>query len=111
MDLQFRIRRLVKEYAMYDTNSLKTAVNKIAEKLGGTRTKEVLEALDKNDYETVTIFILGYYDKTYDYAVGRRKNKNTHSIALSGDDPEQNAKLVLRKAISLIGFARNGKAR
>jgi tRNA 2-selenouridine synthase len=90
-----RIRRLVKEYAEFDKASLRDALLKISEKLGGTRTKEALEALEKNDFYQVTDLVLNYYDKTYLHALSRRINQDIIHHDLKEDNPEMNAKSVL----------------
>jgi tRNA 2-selenouridine synthase len=91
-----RIRRLVKEYAEFDKAFLRDALLKISEKLGGTRMKEALEALEKNDFYQVTKLVLNYYDKAYLHAVSRRINKDVIHHKLKEDEPEMNAKSVLK---------------
>lgn len=90
-----RIQRLVKEYGGFNKELLREAIMKISEKLGGTRTKQALKAIDKNDFAFVANLILIYYDKSYEYAVTRRINKNIQSLFLSEDDPAENALRVL----------------
>jgi len=97
MDEQFRIQRLVKEYEGFEKGLLREAVNKISEKLGGTRTKQALEAIGNNDFRTAAILVLGYYDKTYQHAMSKRENKKSLTISLSDDNPEKNARLILKK--------------
>jgi tRNA 2-selenouridine synthase len=90
-----RIRRLVKEYAESDKASLRDALLKISDKLGGTRTKKALEALEKDDFYQVTEQALTYYDKTYLHALSRRINKDVIHHDLKEDEPEMNARSVL----------------
>ena len=91
-----RIQRLVKEYAGFEKESLREAILKISEKLGGTRIKEALEALEKKDFNRITGLILGYYDKSYLHAVSRRTNQDIILLNFDKDDPEKNAKSVLK---------------
>ena len=95
IDKAARIRRLVKEYSGFDPVLLKDSINKISEKLGGTRTKQAITAVDSNDFEAVAELVLTYYDKAYDHAVSRRMNQKITTIKLLTDDPLQNAKDIL----------------
>jgi tRNA 2-selenouridine synthase len=90
-----RIQRLVKEYSGFNKEMLKGAVTKISEKLGGTRTKQAMEAIDKNDFEFVADDVLTYYDKSYEHSVSVRINQNIRSIFLTEDNAEVNASRVL----------------
>ena len=88
MDQTLRIQRLVKEYAGFDKVLLIKAITKISEKLGGTRTKQVLEALENSNYKNVAGLVLDYYDKAYENTVLKRKNKPVVAINLVKDDPK-----------------------
>ena len=90
-----RIRRLVREYSGFDKGSLKEAVMKISEKMGGARTKQALEAIDKNDFEFVADLVLSYYDKSYQHSVSGRISQNIKTCYLYEDNPEANALRVL----------------
>ena len=90
-----RIQRLVKEYSGFNKEILKEAVTKISEKLGGTRTKQAMEAIDKNDFEFVADDVLTYYDKSYEHSVSVRINQNIRSIFLTEDNAEVNASRIL----------------
>ena len=90
-----RIRRLVKEYSGFDKELLKEAVTKISEKLGGTRTKQALEAIEKTDFESVVSLVLTYYDKSYGHSVSTRTNQNIRSLYFNEDNPAENAERVL----------------
>jgi tRNA 2-selenouridine synthase len=90
-----RIQRLVKEYSGLDKELLKEAVTKISEKLGGTRTKQAIEALDKNEFELVTDLVLAYYDKSYQHSVSGRISQNIKACYLNEDNSAENASSVL----------------
>jgi tRNA 2-selenouridine synthase len=90
-----RIQRLVKEYSEFNKERLKQAVMKISEKLGGTRTKQALEAIDKNEFEFVADTVLTYYDKSYQHSVSVRTSKDIRHCTLNEDNPEVNALRVL----------------
>jgi tRNA 2-selenouridine synthase len=90
-----RIQRLVKEYAGFEKGSLREATIRISEKLGGTRTKQALEAIDKNNFAFVAELVLIYYDKSYEHAVTRRINQNIQTLFFSEDNPAKNALKVI----------------
>jgi tRNA 2-selenouridine synthase len=70
-----RIRRLVADYGRFSRDELEAPIRKIAEHLGGTRTKTALAALAENRLEEVVSIVLEYYDKAYRFAVERRTGK------------------------------------
>jgi tRNA 2-selenouridine synthase len=90
-----RVQRLVKEYSGFKEGSLKEAVTKISEKLGGTRTKQALKAIDKNDFEFVADTVLAYYDKAYQHSVSGRINQDIRPCTFNKDNPTANALKVL----------------
>jgi tRNA 2-selenouridine synthase len=93
-----RIQRLVKEYSGFDNELLKQSVMKISEKLGGTRTRQAIEALDRNEFEFVAETVLAYYDKSYQHSVSARINKEIRPCHLIEDIPAMNAVRVLEVA-------------
>jgi tRNA 2-selenouridine synthase len=102
MEQSLRIQRLVKEYAGFEKGLLKEAVNKISEKLGGTRTKLALDAINNSDFKTVSELVLWYYDKAYEHAVSKRGNKHIRTTVLTEDDSVKNAKMILNRLAGLI---------
>ena len=90
-----RIQRLVKEYSGFDKELLKEGVIKISEKLGGTRMKQALEAIEKNDFEFAVELVLAYYDKSYQHSVSGRINQHIKACYLNEDNSEINALRVL----------------
>ena len=86
LDTVIRINRLVQEYAGFDKRLLAGAIQKISERLGGTRTKEALTALENDRFEVVAAIVLAYYDKAYLYSMTKRKNKSVLDIQISGQD-------------------------
>ena len=92
---ELRARHLVGDYARYDKESLKACVHKIEKRLGGDRTREAVEAIERKDYYQTAMITLHYYDKAYMYSL----NKNhEHYQVLSSEqvDPEVNAELLIR---------------
>ncbi|MEI8347025.1 MAG: tRNA 2-selenouridine(34) synthase MnmH [Pseudomonadota bacterium] len=69
-----RIKRLVAEYATTELQSLKDAVYRIKDKLGGLSTKMAQDAIDAKDFSTATDLLLNYYDKTYEHGLSKRRS-------------------------------------
>jgi tRNA 2-selenouridine synthase len=90
-----RIQRLVREYSEFDKEALKEAVTRISEKLGGTRTKQALDAIDNNDFHSAVHLALAYYDKSYRHSVSLRISRDIRSCCLDEDSPAANATRVL----------------
>lgn len=65
VDKNLRINNLVKEYASFPKELLEQAILRIQKKIGGLNFKLAMQALEANDFETVTNLCLNYYDKTY----------------------------------------------
>lgn len=92
---QVRINRLVKEYSCFDKPILAAAIMKIAEQLGGARTREALDALDRGAYGDVASITLAYYDKAYRFAIERRSGKGRITLELDLTDPQADAMRIL----------------
>ncbi|NOX47127.1 MAG: tRNA 2-selenouridine(34) synthase MnmH [Chlorobi bacterium] len=90
-----REKRLVKEYATFDHRLIREATERIKKRLGGQNVKLALEALEKNDYQTVASILLIYYDKAYLKGLAHRDQSLVHRIRTDKDDPNANAELVL----------------
>jgi len=90
-----RIQRLVREYAKFENEKLKDALVRIHRRLGGQNEKEAILALENQDYEKVAEITLGYYDKAYKKGLSKRETQSIYPLALSADNPEENARQVL----------------
>lgn len=90
-----RIKRLVKEYACFDTEVLALMVSKIKKRLGGLNVKKAFESLENNDFATVADITLSYYDKAYLHGQQKREGQTIHQLELPKDLPSENAKKVL----------------
>lgn len=82
-----RILRLIEAYSQFEKKELITGIMKIAEKLGGTRTKQALIAVDNNDFNTAAGIALDYYDKTYYFAISKRINNMIYTLSSQEIDP------------------------
>jgi len=72
--IEVRIKRLVNEYACFSKKDLLELSTRIVKKLGGNNLKDLTEALDKSDFDTVTAITLRYYDRAYEKGLAKKKN-------------------------------------
>lgn len=95
IDRELRARHLVKDYASYDQEALRACVIKIKKRLGGDRTNEALEAIEREDYYQTAMITLHYYDKAYMYSL--EKNHKKYEVLPSKDvDPAVNTELLIK---------------
>lgn len=93
--LPLRIERLVSEYSCFSRAKLGEALNRLHQRIGGTNTRDALQALKERKYDTVAAIVLSYYDKAYQFAIDRRKNQSIYRIELNQSDNESNAEKIL----------------
>ena len=98
MDIKTRLPRLIEEYSCYSPDVLISIIMKISKRLGGDRTKEATEAVQRGDYVKAIEITLHYYDKTYLFGLGKKQDKNVLYVNTNTDDIEENACLVLEAA-------------
>ena len=55
-------------------------INKIAAKLGGKVAGEATEAIRCGDYHKSVELVLGYYDKTYEFGLGKREENRVFRL-------------------------------
>lgn len=90
-----RIKRLVEEYACFDSEILAQMISKIGKRLGGLNVKLAFESLEKGDYATVADITLSYYDKAYRHGLAKREDQTIHYLELEKDNPAENAQKVI----------------
>lgn len=66
-----RCQRLMKEYGEISIDRLIAATQRIAKRLGGQRTREIIERIERREGEAV-VMLLDYYDRAYLYSLERR---------------------------------------
>ena len=98
LETSIRIDRLVDEYAGFDVLHLADSISRIGDRLGGSRTKEALSALENRRFEEVAAIALSYYDKAYLFSMARRKSKNIHAIPVLGSNLEAEAGRIIEFA-------------
>ncbi len=98
MDIKTRLPRLIGEYSCYPSDILISTIMKINRRLGGDRTKEATDAVQRGDYGKAIEITLHYYDKTYLFGLGKRQDENIYYVNTDTDDIETNARLVIEAA-------------
>lgn len=98
MNIKTRLLRLMEEYSTYSPESLKTSVLKISKRLGGDKTKDAIDAIEKGDFAKAIELVLYYYDKAYLFGLKKKKSKNIIYVNADTDDIETNALKVLEAA-------------
>jgi tRNA 2-selenouridine synthase len=91
---ELRATHLVKHYAGYEAGELKECIAKISKRLGGDRSREALESVDRADFKSTAMITLHYYDKAYMFSL--EKNHKQYEVIESDQiDPAHNAALIL----------------
>lgn len=98
MSIETRLPRLLEEYSAFPPELIKASVLKISRRLGGEKTKEAIEAVDRNDFSTAIRITLEYYDRTYRYGLSKRDTGQIVFIDTDTDDTGVNAGKVLDAA-------------
>ncbi len=93
---ELRAEFLVEDYAVVDKSLLVNSVNKIAKRLGGVRTKEALEALERDELRETAIITLDYYDKFYLKGLNRRDRGKVVLIESHTVDPKSNIEALMK---------------
>ncbi len=90
-----RAMHLVEDYAKYKQEDLRGCILKIEKRLGGDRTREALEAIDREDFFNTAMITLHYYDKAYMYSL--EKNHEQYQVLSSEKvDPHINTELLIQ---------------
>lgn len=94
--IEERAKLLVEQYSNCEKSLLADAINGISRRLGGLRTKQALEYLEKNNFYEVALIALKYYDKAYAKGVGMRNQDKVKRIPLSSTNFKNNADKLLQ---------------
>ena len=94
MARELRAKNLVADYAKYEQEALRACVLKIEKRLGGDRTRDALEAIDRKDYYQTAMITLHYYDKAYMYSLAKN-HEHYQVLANMVIDPKANAELLI----------------
>ncbi len=80
-----------------DLAGLLAATERIRKRLGGLRTQQALDAIQRGDAATAIAIVLEYYDRTYRYDLDKRPGP-TYPVPLKGLDHTVGAQQVLQVA-------------
>ena len=95
VDLERRVKELVKDYGGLDKDFLVACTERIRKRLGPVQTKDAITAIRENRMEDFIRLVLVYYDKTYRVGLSKRNVSQLSLLTLVNDDHEKNASQVL----------------
>jgi tRNA 2-selenouridine synthase len=101
LNVSTRLPRLIEDYSNYPSQSLKSSVLKISKRLGGDKTKDVIDAIEKGDIAKAIEIVLYYYDKAYLFGLNRKNSTNLIYVDSDTDDIEENALKILEAASAI----------
>lgn len=90
-----RIAHIAEEYALLPQDGLIAAVKRLQKRLGGLRTSEAIQAIEKGDHEAWIANVLQYYDKTYQFDLEKNHGPGKHVLDLSGKTLSQSIEELL----------------
>lgn len=93
-----RIRRLEKEYTLFDPEQLEQSIIKIQKRLGGLQTKNCLKAVREKKFKEAIDISLSYYDKAYNFGLDKKKNRIVEHIKTD----DNSLAITARKIIAVL---------
>jgi len=94
-----RIQRLVAEYACFEKPLLQSVLEHLGQYMGSFQAREVLIALQTDDFEKVADITLAYYDKLYDNSLKRRPVRKMVRIPLISGSVAEHAAIIINHAV------------
>jgi tRNA 2-selenouridine synthase len=94
----YRIKRLVNEYACFEKPVLQAVLEHLGQYMGTFQAREVLLALQTDDFEKVADIALTYYDKLYANSLVRRPVQKIVSLPLAAGTVKEHAEIILNHA-------------
>ena len=94
----YRISRLVDEYACFEKPVLQSVLEHLGQYMGSYQAREVLIALQNDDFEKVADITLVYYDKLYENSLTRRPVKRIVNIPLDSGGVKEHAEIIITHA-------------
>ncbi len=101
IDKSIRADRIVEEYGQFEMKFLAESIEKIKNRFGGDRVKKALELLHSGQLKEVTMLLLDYYDKAYNFSKNKYKKKERAIYSSSTDDPGGHAVRLIEIADKL----------
>jgi tRNA 2-selenouridine synthase len=77
-----RIKRLLSLYGIYAEEAMIEAAERLAKKLGGERTKQVIRAIQDKKLEEAISKVLDYYDQAYLHSCAKRERSWSQKFSL-----------------------------
>ncbi len=101
-DLEYRKKRIMKEYGDFPKKDLADCTSKLGKRLGNLRLAEALKALENNQMDQWLDILIDYYDKTYSYTLNERKTLSRLSMSKQENEsiPEF-ARRIINESASL----------
>lgn len=96
ISLKERLHTLVQDYGNTNSADLITATQRLKRRLGAVRTKEVVDSITAGKLEQAMEVVLNYYDSTYRYSLGRRKQPQ-YQIQGDGQSSVELARAIITK--------------
>lgn len=92
---EIRLKRILKEYAVFPVEELAACTRKIAKRLGGLRLAQSLEHLQNGHFSEWAKMMLEYYDKTYAYGLSERPGPVIMHFEAEGKDYRKETEKLL----------------
>ncbi len=102
--LEQRTQRLIREYAHFDIELLKSRTEILRKKLGGQHANAALEALDNKDFKRWIEIVLVYYDKTYNHSKSKPNKTELGVFEFNWNEAElsmENLFLLIKERVLL----------
>ncbi len=96
---EYRVKRLVDDYARFSKEDLIASFQKISKRLGGVRTQNALSAVENGEFDVAVRIALEYYDKTYKHAIDKRSGRKK-VIDTDNDEPTVTARYLKKNYYS-----------
>lgn len=90
-----RISHIAEEYAELPKEQLIAAVQRLQKRLGGLRTSEAVQAIERGDHKAWIANVLLYYDKTYQFDLEKNHGPGNKILDLSGKTLSQSIEKLL----------------
>lgn len=97
-----RVQRLAGEYAVFPKEHLLVALEKIAQPLGGRVFAEAADHIRQENFTPAIGLVLQYYDKTYEKALLKHKERPVTEIETGTGDAAGNAALLLKAVTEAV---------
>ena len=91
----WRVQKLVDQYAAFPREGLAAAFTRLRKRLGGQHLNAALRALDVDDYAAAARIALVYYDKTYAHYAARTAGRQITRLVARFPDPAAIADQIL----------------